>query len=298
MAGGTEVAGGWRQGLGALLAFLWLSVLWNLPVEVAHCQPRALGSVALEVVLLTGLLALLPWSRHGFAAASVRHGFALATVLIVALKSAELLIRSSLARPLNPLADLQLAPSVARLVTGTLGDLLGWLALAGAGLGLIVVFVLSAIAVRELQLALDRRAIRKTALVLTGALASLWVAERAVPERFASWRPVSAHASDTLLGQWQRSAEIRADLEMFQRSAASDAFRDLSRERLLASLAGVDVLLMFVESYGRSALEQPRYAATVLPTLDSFQKALDDAGLASASGYLTSPTVGGQSWLA
>jgi hypothetical protein len=36
----------------------------------------------------------------------------------------------------------------------------------------------------------------------------------------------------------------------------------------------------------------------VLPTLDAFGRVLDDAGLASASGYLTSPTVGGQSWLA
>jgi hypothetical protein len=72
----------------------------------------------------------------------------------------------------------------------------------------------------------------------------------------------------------------------------------MPRERLLAGLAGIDVLLMFVESYGRSALELPRYASTILPTLDAFGRALDDAGLAGASGYLTSPTVGGQSWLA
>jgi hypothetical protein len=298
MAGGIEVDGKWRRRLGALLAFLWLSALWNLPVEIAHFQPRALGSISLEVVLLTGLLALLPWSRHRIAGAAVRHGFALATVLILALKSAEVLIRSSLARPLNPIADVRLAPSVVHLLTGMLGDLLGWLALAGAGLGLIVVFALSALAVRQLQRALDRRAIRRTALVLTGALASLWLAERAVPERFASWQPVSAHASDTLIGQWQRSAEIRIDLRTFQQRAARDAFRDLPKERLLAGLAGTDVLLVFVESYGRSALEQPRYAATVLPTLDVFQEALDNAGLASASRYLTSPTVGGQSWLA
>jgi hypothetical protein len=296
----AEAAGqaGGRQTLRALLAFLWLSALWNLPVQLGHFTPRALGSIALEVVLLAGLLALLPWSRHGLAASFVRHGFALATALIVALKSGELLIRSSLARPLNPITDIQLAPSVIHLLTGALGDLWGWLALASGVLGLIVVFALSAFAVRALQLALDRRAIRNTALTIVGVLASLWVVERAAPERFASWRPVSAHASDTLMGQWQRSAEARADLEAFGRKARQDTFRDLPRERLLAGLAGTDVLLMFVESYGRSALEQPRYASTVLPTLDAFRRALDHAGLASASGYLTSPTVGGQSWLA
>ena len=293
-----RLAAGWRRGLGALLAFLWLSALWNLPVQVGHFGPRALGSIALEVVVLTGLLALLPWSRHGRAAAVLRWIFALASVLIVALKSAELLIRSSLARPLNPIADIQLAPSVVHLLTGALGDLWGWLALAGGVLGLIVAFVVSALAVRQLQLALDRRTIRRTALALAGALACLWVVERTVPERFSSWRPVSAHASDTLLGQWQRGAEIRAELEVFQKRARQDAFRDMPREGLLAGLAGTDVLLMFVESYGRSALDQPRYAATVLPTLDAFRQALEDAGLGSASGHLTSPTVGGQSWLA
>jgi hypothetical protein len=67
---------------------------------------------------------------------------------------------------------------------------------------------------------------------------------------------------------------------------------------LLTRLDGVDVLLMFVESYGRSALEQPRYAELLLPRLDEVAAGLAAAGLSSASGYLTSPTVGGQSWLA
>jgi hypothetical protein len=293
-----RLAGGWRRGLGALLAFIWLSALWNLPVQLGHFTPRALGSISLEVVLLIGFLALLPWLRHRRMAVLLRWGFALATVLIVALKFAELLIRASLARPLNPIADIQLAPSVVHLLTGALGDLWGWLALAGSMLGLIVAFAVSALAVRALQVALHRRAVRRTALALVAALASLWVVERTIPERFASWRPVSAHASDTLLGQWQRSAEIRADLEAFESKARQDPFREMPGERLLAGLAGADVLLMFVESYGRSALEQPRYASTVLPTLDAFRQALDEAELASASGYLTSPTVGGQSWLA
>ena len=69
-------------------------------------------------------------------------------------------------------------------------------------------------------------------------------------------------------------------------------------EALLTRLAGVDVLLMFIESYGRSALEQERYAETVVPRLDELAARLAGAGLAAASGYLTSPTVGGQSWLA
>jgi Sulfatase len=55
---------------------------------------------------------------------------------------------------------------------------------------------------------------------------------------------------------------------------------------------------MFVESYGRSALNQPRYADALLPALADFEQRLATRGLAAASGWLTSPTVGGQSWLA
>jgi hypothetical protein len=58
------------------------------------------------------------------------------------------------------------------------------------------------------------------------------------------------------------------------------------------------VLLLFVESYGRSALEEPFYARTTVPALEAFEVRLAARGLSAASGWLTSPTVGGQSWLA
>jgi hypothetical protein len=84
----------------------------------------------------------------------------------------------------------------------------------------------------------------------------------------------------------------------FERATGEDRFENLPAGALLTRLAGVDVLLMFIESYGRSALEQERYAGTLLPRLDEFASGLAAAGLSAASGYLTSPTVGGQSWLA
>jgi hypothetical protein len=55
---------------------------------------------------------------------------------------------------------------------------------------------------------------------------------------------------------------------------------------------------MFVESYGRSALEGRRYAERLLPTLATFDERLAERGLHAVSAWLTSPTVGGQSWLA
>jgi hypothetical protein len=101
-----------------------------------------------------------------------------------------------------------------------------------------------------------------------------------------------------LLAQWRLGREAVEDQARLEAAMASDPFRDLPADVLLTRLAGIDVLLIYVESYGRSALEQPRYAATTQPRLAAFEQELATHGLVAASGYLTSPTMGGQSWLA
>jgi hypothetical protein len=58
------------------------------------------------------------------------------------------------------------------------------------------------------------------------------------------------------------------------------------------------VILVFIESYGRSAIEDPRYGWLIKPRLDSVERQLQSAGFVSASGWTRSPTVGGLSWLA
>jgi hypothetical protein len=228
----------------------------------------------------------------------VARAAALATVLVVGLKLAEMTVRASLARPLNPLLDVHLAPSLVHLLTGALGPVAGWLALIGLAALLVLVFWISLRAVSAVQAALAGQSLRRATLAGCALLAGLWALELGAPSAFTGWRPVSAHATDTLWQQGGRSLAMLEELRQFRQAAAGDAFRDLPPARLLASLDGTDVLLMFFESYGRSALEQPRYAATLQPTLDAFEAKLADRGLSAASGYLTSPTVGGQSWFA
>src|SRR6185312_4350836 len=59
-----------------------------------------------------------------------------------------------------------------------------------------------------------------------------------------------------------------------------------------------DVVVAFVESYGYSAVTDPRYQAEIGSVLDEGQQRLRAAGYASRSGFLTSPTAGGGSWFA
>ena len=82
------------------------------------------------------------------------------------------------------------------------------------------------------------------------------------------------------------------------REAAVDAFRDTPGDQLLTGLRGKDVLVAFVESYGRDAVEDPEFAPQVGAVLDAGNRRLRAAGFAARSAFLTSPTAGGGSWLA
>jgi hypothetical protein len=66
----------------------------------------------------------------------------------------------------------------------------------------------------------------------------------------------------------------------------------------LGRLDRASVFLMVVESYGMSALSDPRHAETVLPAIRAAEAELRSAGFEMGSAYLTSPTFGGGSWLA
>ncbi len=66
----------------------------------------------------------------------------------------------------------------------------------------------------------------------------------------------------------------------------------------LAGLAGRDVHLIIVESYGYTAHWKPAHRRLLLPALEGFRDRLAAAGFSVVSGFLDSPAFGGNSWLA
>src|SRR5204862_3920749 len=66
----------------------------------------------------------------------------------------------------------------------------------------------------------------------------------------------------------------------------------------LTGLRGKDVLLVFVESYGRVAVDGSWFAPQVDQTLSTATGRLGSLGFRARSGWLRSPTFGGISWLA
>ena len=84
----------------------------------------------------------------------------------------------------------------------------------------------------------------------------------------------------------------------FTRALAYDRFGATPGNRLLTGLRGKDVLVVFVESYGRVAVQDSSFSPRIDAALERGAAQLRAAGFSSRSAFLTSPTFGGLSWLA
>ncbi len=306
-----------------LAAVLWLSMLWNLPVDLRDfdAQPVStnwpalllpaltavvlnasfIDGIAIEILLLTLVIALIPALRRGWIALAMRHGVALVTLLLVVLCLTDLGVRMVLGRPFAPLLDLGIYANVVDLQKGSFKGITGWF-LTAAQLALAaVIYGVSLKAVHMIQQVTSGRRYGSLIAVITAGLVlsyagSKWFSEN--PLAKVHDRLIHARASTTVSRQIERSWTMLGALRTFEKAIEVDQFPDLPPDQLLSRLAEVDVVLAFFESYGRSALNQARFQRYSLPALDDFRDKLVEKGLVSASAYLKSPTMGGQSWLA
>jgi hypothetical protein len=98
--------------------------------------------------------------------------------------------------------------------------------------------------------------------------------------------------------------EVRAvqsdlhDRARFNTQIRHDRYGATPGNQLLTGLRGKDVLLVFVESYGRLAVEGSSFSPGIDDLLDTGSRQLAAAGFSSRSGWLTSAVFGGGSWMA
>lgn len=267
---------------------LILFVLNALLLGLAWLQRGSLGPawLALEALWLIAALALAgaAWRRRLAAL------LALALTLLVLLAGADRLARLSLGRAFNPLLDFGLADSAYHLMAQNLG---GFPALA------IMFASLAALALLAYLLFQLLRRVRGPHLaprwrILLG-LALLLPLLPGVPGVPNGTPRLATPALELIASHWRQVHQTRAALADFRQRLAQG---DMLATHALPGLAGRDVTLGFIESYGVSAIFDPRYASRIRPRLMDMQRRLRDAGLYIATGRLTSPVQGGQSWLA
>jgi hypothetical protein len=276
----------------ALAALLVLGALLA-PDDISHLSPGAFLRIPVEGLVAAALLLVLParLRRLVAAAAGVLLGL-LAVVKIVDIGFYEVLDRRF---------DLVLDWGLFSGALGVLRDSIGRAgaigALAGAGLlvaALIIFMTLSMLRLTRLVGPHHTAAVRTVA-----ALTTVWVACAAFGAQVVPGVPVADRSTAALVYEHARQvpAGLR-DKQGFAAEAAVDPFRNTPNNKLLTGLRGKDVIISFVESYGRSAVQDPRYATQVGAVLDAGTRQLKAAGYGSRSAFLTSSTAGGGSWLA
>ncbi len=273
-------------------------VLHLVLIQPNHPDAMAWGALlAFPLELPVILLALLAIGKTR-AALPLRATLTLVLVLLFALKGADFVSFSALSRGFNPVADLALIDAFVRLLAGSLGRFAATAAVLGA-MGLIAcVAALIWWATGVWARCIVSPAQARLAGLLAILPATVGIGE--IGQAMGRWQlPVTPPgAAFTARVGVERVALVRrtlAELRTFRTAAANDAFAGAAG---LFDAIDRDVLVIFIESYGRASFDTPFYADLHRETLARSEARLAGLGLSMQSGFLSSPTRGGQSWLA
>jgi hypothetical protein len=277
-----------------LLVFVALVV----PDQLARFKPGAFvpGAflrIPLEGILGAAILIALPTRARRVVATLLGLGLGALTIL----KILNMGFLTVLGRRFDPVLDWPLLGDGYNAVTAMYGRPAATGAAIGAAvLGLAVLAVL-ALSVRRVAGFAARHHRPATATVT--ALVAAWAAFAMIGTQLFPGAPV---ASDTTASMAKKAvlkvpASLR-DQKEFAAALRTDPYRDVPANELLAGLRGKDIVFGVVESYGRSALEDPQMGALVKPALAADAQQLAAAGFSARSAFLTSSTYGGGSWLA
>ena len=293
--------GGLRRGhvrarMAAVLTILAILLVWV--ALVAPNQPSRLTASAFLRIPLEGLVVIalalaLPAAARRLLAWVV--GPALG--LLVLVKILDFGFFTTFDRPFDPVGDWSYAGIGIETLRDSIGRTDANLAIVGAALLGVAVFVLTTLAV--LRLTRVTAVHRRWSLQAVTALGVVWVLCWVFGAQLVSDAPIaSASAAGLAIDEVRAVQAGLHDNEIFADEIVHDRFRNTPGHQLLTGLRGKDVILAFVESYGRGAVQGSSFSPRINAALDNGTKRLQAAGFSSRSAFLTSSTFGGASWLA
>ncbi|MFD8347645.1 CDP-alcohol phosphatidyltransferase [Streptomyces coelicoflavus] len=274
----------------SLSAILVLGALL-LPNTFVALEPNRFARIPGEAVVAAVLLLCLP--RVPRLVAAALFGTALGALTVLNLL--DMGFTEYLGRSFNLVLDWGLLDDAQSFVADSMGGAAAtWAAVAAAALAvlLLVLMALAAVRLGELLAAHRERAAR-------GALmaATVWMTCAALGVQTFGVPVATTSASKAAEAQAHRVVDTLRDEAAFAKEAKADRFGATPGAQLVPDLRGKDMIFTFIESYGRSAIEDPVMAPGVGRTLDASTEALAKAGFHARSGWLTSATYGGSSWL-
>ncbi|MEI6362008.1 MAG: hypothetical protein WCP95_07730 [Actinomycetes bacterium] len=285
-----RTAGSWLLTILACL-LVWFCLM--APNELATLAPAAFVRIPLEALVFVGLVLLLPQRAGRILAVIV--GVVLGGLAI--LKVLDAGFSAALGRPFDPEVDWNYAGSAVDLLGDAIGTTKAHVVAVIAVLLAIALLVLVPLAVLRLTKIVQRHRPVSLRAVIVAAVA--WVLFALLGVQVAAGAPVASTSAAVLaaneVGRVYSGIE---DQRAFASAVAVDEWRDVPGDQLLTGLKGKDVMLVFVESYGRVAVQDSAFSPAVNALLDEGTQRLKAKGVSAKSGFLTSATYGGISWLA
>jgi hypothetical protein len=285
--------------MGLILRLVLAGLVFHL-VLIQPNHPAAMTWGALLVlplelpVILLGLMII----GNGRVGTLLRGVLVAVLTLILVLKTADYFMFTSLNRGFNPVADLPLVVSLVQLMAGSFGAVFAALAVVGSLVAAVCVAAILWWAAGIWAHINLKGAPLRLAAIGTVLFAGIAIAE--VGHAMRHWSlpiqpPGAAFTARVGIERIEMVQTTLAELRAFRLAAANDPYAQIDT---LLDHIDRDVMILFVESYGRTSFDTPFYADLHRETLNTAQAELDGLGLSMASSFLTSPTQGGQSWLA
>ena len=281
------------RGGGLVLTLLAAVVVWLalvVPTQPWPLSPEAFIRLPLEGIVIVALALVLP-GRTGRLVPWV-IGPVLGLVALVRLL--DIGFFTAFDRPFNPVDDWSFGSIGIETVRETFGHTVADLTVAAAVLLGLAALVLPTLAVLRLARFAGRH--RQSSLRVLSALGTVWVACWAIGA--VSGVNVASTSSSVLAVDEVRAVQFGlADRARFEAIIKHDRYRNVPAGRLLTKLRGKDVLLVFVESYGKISLEGNSFSPGIASVVNTGTRELATAGFSARSGWVDTPNFGGGSWL-
>jgi len=255
---------------------LWVTTRHELSVEIA--------------ALLLGMIAygklIGPLSRRAVNVLAVGL-----TVMCIG-RYGEVTAPALYGRPVNLYWDAQHLPAVGAMLVEVAP--LWLVALIGLGLIALLIGVFATLrwSLGYVQQSLAHPLTRRVVTGLAAGLVVLYMlGYTSLPVRTLRW-----YSLPIAMTYWRQASFLLEALD--ENSLTSLPREHVLAESNLARVAGADVYVMFVESYGAVAYDNPVVAKRVAQSRDALAEAVDATGRRAVSAFVESPTFGGASWLA
>jgi phosphatidylglycerophosphate synthase len=286
-----------RQVLRWAITVASVVLVWGVlvaPSRLYQLTPAAFVRIPVEGLVLVAVAVVLPaWPRRIVAAvAGILFG------LLALVKILNMAFYQEIGRAFNPVFGWVDIPPAIGVVRDTIGSTRTNIALAALWLGLIL--LVGAITAATIHITTVAARHRRDAVRGLAALTAVWALCAGLSVQLVQGSPVASTSAARLAVAQVRSTQAALrDQRLFDQALhRSDPEASVPASDLLTGLRGKDVIIDFVESYGKAAVQGASFTRGVDAVLRRSTASLARAGWSTRTAWTTSPGFGGISQLA